>query len=373
MSYIRYIPYQGNLYEVSTTTDIENQLWQELTMLRHEGANGVYGKLVTAPYIDQAKTYYLDARSSNWKSSGLLYYYSFLNLAKTYLVINRAVSGNNLKSTSVYHGLSANPQNPNSIIDFQLQIHPPNQNRKKNVFSLFYEKFTGENWPFNNTLTIEIRDIIKYCDDISHETNSFYGINSCSFLVQSLIRLTNTQIWFELVVPDPEIPTIQASIGHGISSVIPFVSMTAIDKQIWFDSYKREPFHLKNHSLVRINTLPITAANRDTQFSVLKAFITNLFKDYIVALPKTSYQTYLFQYWGFVPKINLNGTDIKWHPLLSNYLYSFMLSTVLRYHPHLFSQENKDTFISNAWCSQSAISTLRYFLMNISNKQIRLN
>ena len=174
-------------------------------------------------------------------------------------------------------------------------------------------------------------------------------------------------------MPDPEIPIIQASIGHAITSITPYAAMSITDKNIWHESHKREPFHLKNHSLIRFHQLPINAGNQDAQYNVLCEFVSNLFEDYIVPLPKTNYQTYLFQIWDFVPKINLGGTDLKWHPLLSNYLYSFMLSTVLRYHPHLFSQENKDTFISQAWCNQSAVSTLRYFLMKISNKQIRLN
>lgn len=54
---------------------------------------------------------------------------------------------------------------------------------------------------------------------------------------------------------------------------------------------------------------------------------------------------------------------MKWHPMLSDYLFAFMLSSVLRYKPHLFQIDSKDAFISEAWSNQSAFSALRYFLM----------
>ncbi|RIV34787.1 hypothetical protein D2V08_05250 [Flagellimonas lutimaris] len=59
----------------------------------------------------------MDAHNSNWRSSGLLYYYSFLNLAKALTVTSRFLRRNYLSTNSVFHGLSAQPQNINRIID----------------------------------------------------------------------------------------------------------------------------------------------------------------------------------------------------------------------------------------------------------------
>ena len=159
MGFIKYIPYGKHTpLDVITTTEREVQLWQEFTMLRHCKTNVIYGKLVNAPYIDQAKTYYHDAKRCDWKSAGLLYYYSFLNLAKAYIISKRALSGKYMKSTSIYHGLYANPQNPRRIIDFNINIHPPTSNNKKNILaSLFME-----NLNFNRSI-----DIITYLKILS--------------------------------------------------------------------------------------------------------------------------------------------------------------------------------------------------------------
>ena len=84
MGHLKFIPFGSKKpTDITTTSKPQIQLWQELTMLRHvSGANSIYARETIAPWIDQAKIYFLDACSSNWKSAGLLYYYSFLNLAK---------------------------------------------------------------------------------------------------------------------------------------------------------------------------------------------------------------------------------------------------------------------------------------------------
>ena len=96
--------------DIETTTDRELQLWQEFTMIRHNPKSKIYGRKATAPYIDQAKIYYQDARSVNWESAGLLYYYSFLNLAKAFIIRKRSLPSSLLRSSNIYHGLEADPQ-----------------------------------------------------------------------------------------------------------------------------------------------------------------------------------------------------------------------------------------------------------------------
>jgi hypothetical protein len=67
------------------------------------------------------------------------------------------------------------------------------------------------------------------------------------------------------------------------------------------------------------------------------------------------------------------GEKLVWHPVLSDYLYAFVLSTVLRYHPHIFNSDNKDSFLAEAWCNQSPETSLRYFLMALTKPSIRIN
>ncbi|MBK6938475.1 MAG: hypothetical protein IPH18_17705, partial [Chitinophagaceae bacterium] len=101
--------------------------------------NAIYARETTASHIDQAESLFSRRCKFKLRSAGFLYYYSFLNLAKAHLVTNRAVSGRTLKSTSICHGLTASPQSPTNI-NFKIEIHPPGQNNKRNIFSHFYQK-----------------------------------------------------------------------------------------------------------------------------------------------------------------------------------------------------------------------------------------
>ena len=66
---------------ITQNTFVE-QAWQELIMLRHvKGQKHISSPKLIASWIDQAHIYYSDSTHSDWRSAGLLYYYSFLNLA----------------------------------------------------------------------------------------------------------------------------------------------------------------------------------------------------------------------------------------------------------------------------------------------------
>ena len=85
MSFIIHCPSKKQTYTVTTTNEIADQVWKEIVNLRYPKPYNNFPK-TTSFWIDQAKTYFLDATHIHWRSAGLLYYYSFLNLAKSYLV-----------------------------------------------------------------------------------------------------------------------------------------------------------------------------------------------------------------------------------------------------------------------------------------------
>ena len=371
MRFIKYIPF-GNKQpiDITSTSDKEIQIWQELSMLRHIVAGGIYGKKVIAPYIDQAKTYYLDSCSSHWKSSGLLYYYSFLNLAKAFIVTKRAVSASYLKSTSIYHGLQSNPQNINRLPDFTINIHPTNANNKKNIFSIFYEKLVNQRWPFRNTISIRMEEVIGYCNEISHELSNFYTINGATELMQSIYREDNNNMWVEFVVSNSFLTDFSNYIGPTIGTITALNQLTDRDVEVWLRAHNRTKASFQNSSIVRVGQLPYNQNNRNAQYVQLKTNVEALFKEYILPLPMIDSN---YDFWQFVPKVTLQGAQLLWHPLLSDYLFSFMLSTILRYYPHVFSKDDQNSFIGEAWCNQSSITTMRYFLMAFTNPPLRMN
>ena len=70
MGFTKYIPCADDVdcQDLYTTCSAEVQLWQELVMLRHlPVGSGIYAQKVSSPWIDQAKTYFLDGWHSDWR------------------------------------------------------------------------------------------------------------------------------------------------------------------------------------------------------------------------------------------------------------------------------------------------------------------
>ena len=186
-----------------------------------------------------------------------------------------------------------------------------------------------------------------------------------------MLRKDNANWWFEMLIPNSSLPIIQRDIGHCINLIMNSASLDQTDKTDWLTAHDITSTNLINQSLIRVNQLAFTNANESQQLHRLRNDISQHFNGFI--LPTPSHNLDLNLAWLFIPKLTLNGVALKWHPLLSNYLFAFMLSSVLRYQPHLFPANSRDEFIAEAWCNQSASSSLRYFLMELSRQNVRIN
>jgi len=304
------------------------------------------------------------------KPIGELYYYSFLNLAKAFIAAKRVIPAKYLKSSNIYHGLSANPQAPSQIIDFEIQIHPPVISGRQNIFSTFYEKITNQRWPHTLPITIRLSEILPYCSEISSEINKFYGITLNIIRIQSLIRELDNNLWFEVNLPLQSADVVQSHINNIQLTIVNIDALTVFDKSDWLTAYKRTMGSLHDTCFLRTQQTQFTQENRQQILTQLNKMINNAFGEYALSMPVVGIND---EPWLFIPKIHLSNSLIKWHPLLSDYLIAFIMSTILRYHPHLLSANNKDSFFAEAWCAQSAITFLRYFLMVLTTPSIRCN
>ncbi len=145
MAFITWSPLKKVVITSKTTNDLTQQIWKQIESLRYFPTKHKIPKSISF-WIDQARIYYLDATKIHWRSSGLLYYYSFLNLAKSLLVAKKVFSFKKLDIKSVYHGIHSDLQDISSIIDYKIVISPiKSTNGRDNVFSNFYQIVTGKN------------------------------------------------------------------------------------------------------------------------------------------------------------------------------------------------------------------------------------
>ena len=346
-----------------TSNNIALQVWQELIVRRHLGASTVNIIKDVAPWIDQARTYFLDAAKSDWRSGGLLYYYSFLNAAKALLAERGIVPAASLRTTSIYHGLAANAQSIANLTEFVFQVFPARSPSGCNVFSSFYEIVTGNKWPFAVPISIKVSDIIGFSIDISTETTMVYGIPSKFSETQSLLRIAGNQAWFEMVVSAGMASMVQSEVAPWKLTAVGADKMDQTDKSDWLASHYRTATSFSDQTLLRsdkmasgaINTLAAEASKIMDPFSVPTVFASPIGDK-----------------WFFVPRIELAGQRLKWHPMLTDYLFAFVLSTILRYQPHLLERGDKNHFVGEAWCMQAPLTVCRYLLMLVTEPPVRI-
>lgn len=351
--FIVHFPFKYLPLDISTLQDGTLQTIAQLSATRYSR----FPKAGIA-YLDQGLRFFTDAIESDWRSAGLLYYYSFLNLGKAYLVKSRAITSNELTGTKLSHGLSADPQGLDDISDFELKIHPANAGNNRSVFTSLYHRITSNRWPFQQTIILRLRDLFAYSSEISVELEALFNISCNSFPVISLVRTSNVGVWYEMFTGvRTHSLTIQSSVKNWTLSLQTDVNQS--DKIVWFNASRLLPTHLGHGGILRSKVIPARTGTRDNVAHLAQLAQTRL-RSYAVPriIPDPIVKT-----WRFIPFMSINQTNIRWHPLLSDYLVSFVLGSILRYQTHLITTGNKNQFIAEAWCGQSSRAMIRRFLM----------
>src|SRR6266566_3355362 len=133
------LPVSKNRPVMFTSNDIERELWNTLeyySEVEEVGLNLIQSRGLQPQslhqeifkyfqaFVRQAKTYYGSAKTLHYRSNSLLYYYSFLNLVKAYLLLRDPQRIMGRTAQSVTHGLSYRSSTTN--IDFQretIRVH----------------------------------------------------------------------------------------------------------------------------------------------------------------------------------------------------------------------------------------------------------
>lgn len=348
---------------VRTSNIVINQIWQELVILRYI-KNKNNARVATGSWIDQAMTYYLDATKINWRSSGLLYYYSFLNLAKALLVSKRVFTFKSLNTKAIHHGLRSQLQDVSNLSDYLVDILPPTNNpnnpQTHNVFSHLYQVITETQWPFKKPITISLKDIMGFCNEITLECKTLFNITRKVLYIQSLFRKINDEAWFELLVHKTQVNIMNPLIVEWGLETVKYSQLSADDRQDWLSAYHKTSDQLANMNFLRTPKISVDESNKRNIINQVWYESAQHLEPYFVPSIHTGDQ---YPEWQYVPNVELSGTALKWHPLLSDYLFSFALGTILRYQPQLLRTGTPNYFLAEAWCTQSSISSMKYFLM----------
>lgn len=136
---------------------------------------------IFSSYMLQAKNFYDYACNSDFRSAPLLYYYSFLNMAKAKIVIEKPL----LAEKRFNHGMEA-IQTSNKF-DNQHILTKGNADLRKtpksvHTFPVLYRLRFGKH--ITHESKFELKHLLSYCSDISHEMQSSVHLPSATNAVR---------------------------------------------------------------------------------------------------------------------------------------------------------------------------------------------
>lgn len=195
-----------------TGIDIERELWTVLeyySEVEDVGLNLIQSKGLQPQslhqeifkyfqaFVRQAKSYYGSAKALHYRSSSLLYYYSFLNLVKAYLLLRNPQRIIGRTAQAVNHGLSYRSSTTNT--DFQLETIRVSQG----IFPMFYEAETSNTISTAKTSTLNITNLLSYPTDLGYPYQLVgYGDSKIlPALAVGVIDRTQKQSWTIIGIP----------------------------------------------------------------------------------------------------------------------------------------------------------------------------
>lgn len=299
-------------------------------------------------HIRQAKGYYYSAKVLPIRSSPLLYYYSFMNLAMAILVIQQP----SIIDKKLTHGLSYNIKT-NLYLPFKKQsinVFP------KGVFPMLY------NWYFNHNLTIKkfnISSLFNYCTDIMYEC-LIAGIQETKILFckySNCIDKVNKTAWSLLAISYANEILNYPKTFKDFISYFEKVDMDQLNfKEIFdintLDKKNFDFFQGPTKQWISDNFPPLNEVNQETLKILENVFQFNYFKqdyDLIIALPY---------------KIN---KQVQLDETLAIYSIMFYLSNIIRYKPNYIEKllNKKEAWLIDSFVKSCSITFIRSMISRI--------
>lgn len=309
-------------------------------------------------YIEQSENFYTYALNSDYRSAALLYYYSFLNLAKASLIINTpALSGN-----MFHHGMKREMKSgllknrSLSVIASRPGFTP--------VFNELYNQEYGLYLPSKKSIGLE--HILGYITDISYETAQImkkYSAKTHSAKLYAFHDKPSDESWLVILTESGFYPANYPKTYSNFVKQFERVKPEDITTQFVYE--------LTTWQRVRINfsqskiTYPVSATR---QYPL---------DDFNKQLQDCFGQHYQDAY--FENSNNLHITDplrknwqIPFNEPLSIYLFMYYLSEVVRYSPtefdNQFSVNNAEGWLIKNFIESSPYTCLSYLASQITGK-----
>lgn len=321
----------------------------------HRDAKKVY--LEFQAYIRQAKSFYDSAEELHYRSSSLLYYYSFLNLAKALVCLKKpSLLRSSSSKKKIYHGLTTDKISP--IFNEQtISV------KKEGIFPLLYEQVTEENLP--KKVNLNIVRLIGYCTDIGYE-NQISELSDANWnstlraYSRQALDANSTKSWGIIALPYFAIPKGNRKFFKKFNEVFEEVEMPpALGLDLF--NYTQVPFDFYNFYETK------------KQYPVImgKYFPPNLKAEMYEALENLYLSSpYRENHDFFISTPLRPNLQIPFNEILAIYSIMFFLGDLVRYKPKYIESllASKEAWILERFVNSCPITFLKHMTNLILEK-----
>lgn len=343
------LEYQSEIEDIGIKFVIQNGV-------RKQNAKTIYKHFQA--YVRQAKNYYYSAKQLHPRSSGLLYYYCFLNLAKAGLIIkDPGIAGRKIR-----HGISCLPKDFSKLKSQTVKVL-----NDGGVFPKLYE------WYFNQSIkpqSLNVQKLLTYCTDISYQ-NLIAGFGNCKLLQGYYVHLVDVNQNPHKGWPLIGIATFNQCDVYKKSFELLYKNFERV-KVPQFNGreyFEIEPLQLRAFTFFQskkmfdwtTNDIPPTLESRDLVLSTIGQLI------------QTNYYKSNFDYYITIPYIASN--QILMDETLAIYLIMFYLSNLVRYNPKYLEEllSKKEAWIIDSFIRTCPLAYLRSMISRIVNTDFVLS
>lgn len=272
---------------------------------------------------EQAKYFYQAAEDAPVKSQPLLYYYSFLNLAKAYLCITQGTSPDDV----YMHGIETSVNRATTIQTATVTVKPMSASSRISVaYSLMAS--LGDQLPFLSSTDLQIKDCLASCIGIHRTFCETYDEQ------ESFVRLLNP-----LCFRDGRKLEFVAELKKCDAASIGMLTAQGFDIRSVEGKYE---FH-------QALTMPNYNIRKQDWIDLSSALLTEGLRAYTDG---NEYRMYL----PLSPKTPVSSTSVV-------YAVMFFLGSVTRYHPYFFDSLMDE---KEQWLISEFLNTQpRQFLYNL--------
>lgn len=300
-------------------------------------------------FIRQAKNYYFAAKKLPNSSSALLYYYSFLNLVKAYLILYYP----DQLSGRIGHGIGC-PEKRSS--DFKKEHVSMNDG----VFKILYEHETEESLAKGTPFSINT--LLGYCSDISYQylVGGFGKLLSARGFLTVFIDKTRSVAWGTLAISNfDHIEKCKKRINRFRNSFeeVDFPKMEAKD------ILGIQPTEKRGYRFFEGNEKATAGQSIPTE-EIIKE-LRNATKGFLI--PNHYSESSTDFYLAHPYKI---GNQFLMNEFLAIYLIMYYLSSLVRYYPFYLDKilDKKESWLINGFIESCPETFLLYIVSKITQK-----